>query len=332
MTTKIQWCDETVNPMPGCSHVSPACDHCYAERMASTRLAHLPQYKGLTTGGRWNGSTRFIPGELNKPFRWKKPRRVFVNSMGDLFHDRNSFDDVDAIFAMMADCPQHTFMVLTKRPARMQEYMSPSWRRESVYGLTSTAHEIGGPGPWPLPNVWLGVTAEDQARAEERIPLLLETPAAVRFVSVEPMLERMNLERWLTSCEDCGNSGSGPLFAGRPGLDLCGMVCTKKGEGPSLDWCICGGESGPGARPSHPDWFRSLRDQCAAEAGVPFFFKSWGDWAPRHDLQCRELAGKLWTNFDPDTSVCRVGKQAAGRLIDGREHNEFPQTGRAGEE
>ena len=147
MATLIEWAQETINPMPGCTRISPACDHCYAERLASTRLAHLPQYKGLTAGGRWNGSTRFVFDELGKPFRWKKPKRIFVNSMGDLFHHGNSFNYIDAIFAMMADLPRHTFMVLTKRPARMQEYMSPSWRRESVYGLTSMAHEIGGPVP-----------------------------------------------------------------------------------------------------------------------------------------------------------------------------------------
>ncbi len=296
--------------MVGCSKISPACDHCYAERMAF-RLAHNPKapiaYRVVTDAGTWNGQTALVESVLATPLRWRKPCRVFVGSMTDLFHPTVPDEWLDRVFAVMALTPHITYQVLTKRPERMRRYME---------GCQRGASDIGGEFPWP--NLWLGVTAENQARAEERIPVLLDTPAAVRFVSVEPMLGAVDLreyikgERWFTS--------DSPMYRW-------------------LDWVICGGESGPGARPMHPEWARGLRDQCQ-EAGVPFFFKQWGEWG---GLPYRLMAEKCVAvtldgqTYSPDAAAfngeslpdgavirCRVGKKAAGRLLDGREWNEFP--------
>ena len=259
--TGIEWTDATWNPIRGCSRVSEGCRHCYAERVAARFSGPGLPYEGLAVmrdgEPRWTGKTQMIWKHLEDPLRWRRPRRIFVNSMSDLFHEDLAPDWIGRIFAIMAAAPQHTFQILTKRPRRMHGF---------VAGPSSDpkAANIG----WPLPNVWLGVSAENQATADERIPLLLETPAAVRFVSAEPLLGAIDLDV----------------------------------HGPELDWLIVGGESGPGARPMQPEWARSLRDQCV-DAGVAFFFKQWGE----HD----ELG-------------LRVGKKRAGRLLDGREWNEFP--------
>jgi protein gp37 len=234
---------------------------------------------------------------------------VFVNSMSDLFHEALPNEAIDKVFAVMAMCPQHTFQVLTKRPERMLVQL----------GTRS-----------PLPNVWLGVSVEDKATADERIPLLLQTPAAIRFVSYEPALAAINLEPYLV-CVECAE-GRTDQRADR------GDVCSRE----ILDWVIAGGESGPNARPAHPDWFRSVRDQCQA-AGVPFFFKQWGEWVPASQVETK--VGTITHAMTPDgryttcdcesmmalDAECRqweglrkVGKKAAGRLLDGREWNEFP--------
>jgi protein gp37 len=222
--TEIAWTDATWNPVSGCTQASPGCDHCYAARLAKRLpVAHA--------GGRPFSEVVCHPERLDVPIRWRKPRRIFVCSMGDLFHDGVPFDFVDSVWGRMLLANQHTFQVLTKRPAKMLEYLST--RRWTPDGS----------------NVWLGVTAEDQQRADERIPLLLQCPAAVRLVSVEPMLGPVDL------------SGYGWMRG----------LLTE----PRISWVICGGESGSGARPMHPAWARSLRDQCSA-AGVPFFFKQQG--------------------------------------------------------
>jgi protein gp37 len=192
---------------------------------------------------RFTGELRFHAHRIAEPLHWKKASRVFVNSMSDLFHEKVDDWWIDRIFAQMMNCPRHTFQILTKRAQRMR-----TW-----------CEELRQQGVMPLENVWLGVSVENQRFADERIPLLLETPAAVRFISAEPLL--------------------GPIRT----------LATS-----SLDWVIVGGESGPNARPMHPEWALSLRDQCAS-AGVPFFFKQWGSWLPivRHGFRPKQRSGTV---------------------------------------
>lgn len=313
----IAWCDETWNPIRGCSRVSPGCEHCYAERTAARFSGPGQPYEGIarrkgsgtslasiSKEGRWTGQVRLVPEHLGDPLRWRRPRRIFVNSMSDLFHERLLNSEIDAVFAVMALAPQHTFQVLTKRPARMLDYFSACsasnvWARIEVSARQQykahTGKQIAGKTLiGPLPNVWLGVTAEDQQRADERIPLLLQTPAAVRFVSVEPQLGPVNLSEWIERIDHCGSCGEEHGACEPDRCPACGaensLISTwglaqargyrmgtrdpgRDGEdGSQLHWVICGAESGPGARPFDLAWARSLRDQCAA-AGVAYFFK-----------------------------------------------------------
>lgn len=260
----IEWTDATWNPVVGCSVTSPGCKNCYAMKMAGRLDAMgVEHYRGLTRKVKgkavWTGKTAEAPMHiLKQPQHWKKPRRIFVNSMGDLFHDGVPWHWLDAVFTVMEKCPQHTFQVLTKNPERMRDYV----RRFDV-----------------LPNVWLGVSVEDQRRANERIPALLETPAAVRFVSCEPLLGPLDL-RNIQPHE-------------RYELDaLTGYDFDQGTVGERLDWVIVGGESGPGARPMDPDWAHLLRDQCQA-AGVPFMFKQWGPTKKAGQL----LGGRKYLEF-----------------------------------
>lgn len=286
--TGIVWTDATWNPTTGCTKVSPGCKHCYAEREWPRMVRLVPSY-----AGRAFTDVRCHEDRLDQPLRWKKPRKVFVNSMSDLFHPDVPDLFIDRVFAVMALAPRHTFQVLTKRPGRMRDYLGcaeMSIRDEVKY------EDIAQSMPWPLPNVWLGVSVEDQATADERIPILLQTPAAVRWISAEPLLGLVNLtllgadrpyyidalRRNMRSTAPISLDPSPPEETGR------------------LDWVVAGGESGPRARPMHPGWVRSLRDQCAA-AGVAFLFKQWG------------------------ASMDRVGKKAAGRLLDGQLHNGYPE-------
>jgi protein gp37 len=292
--TSIEWTDASWNPIVGCTEVSPGCANCYAARLAATRLSGVPAYKDLAilNNGkpRWLGNVAFLAERLEEPLHWRKPRRIFVCDMGDLFHESVDNELIDAVFGVMARCGQHTFQVLTKRPQRMQEFFS----RPRTYSRIA----------WPFCHVWLGVSVENQRFADERIPLLLQTPAAVRFISAEPLLGQVELWR---SCP--------PAKDGRWAIK-------------QLDWVIAGGESGPHARPMHPDWARSLRDQCQA-AGVPFFFKQWGAWAPWSDHFGKypsRAKMRAWGNEEEslESAVIKVGKRAAGRTLDGREWNEFP--------
>lgn len=284
MPSKIEWTDETWNPVTGCTKVSVGCKNCYAERMAK-RLAGrfgYPADKPFAVTLHWD--------RLEEPLRWRKPRRVFVCSMGDLFHEDVPDEFIGEVFGVVHAASPHIFQVLTKRPERMRDFI-----------LRYSAP--GGPLPSHRGNLWLGVSVEDQATADERIPLLLKTPAAVRFVSYEPALAGVDFSRWLDplgqdSCINCGAderhylsaeeqarirwTDSGDALCGE-----CGHDCCATGHDPALDWCIAGGESGPGARPVHPDWLRSVRDQCAA-AAVPFFFKGWGAWVPNSYQDWRE--------------------------------------------
>ena len=311
--SKIEWTDATWNPIRGCSRVSEGCRNCYAESVAA-RLSNPGQaYEGLatmtTSGPRWTGKVQMVPEHLEDPIRWKRPRRIFVNSMSDLFHPNVTITQMTDIFEVMAKAPQHVFQVLTKRPDLMMQYVNA----EIGVGVAYRLGKQKEPGFWPLKNVWLGVSVEDQRTAEERIPLLLRTTAAKRFISAEPLLGPINLynifggERSILSCESyCSNDG-------------CGWPACIGNE---LHWCIVGGESGHGARPMHPQWARELRDQCR-ESGIQFFFKQWGEFEPSHLLDTGIVAvhGK---GIGHQAVMKRVGKKAAGRLLDGVEHNEMP--------
>lgn len=284
--TKIEWTDATWNPIRGCSRVSSGCEHCYAERQASRFSGPGQPFEGLARDGRWTGRVELIPEKLSEPLRWRKPRRVFVNSMSDLFHEGLTFEDVAAIFGVMAASPTHTFQVLTKRPAAMRRWFdrvesqgeSPDTvvQRQAFrkIGEGFPLHPVKGTlksHPWPLPNVHLGVSVEDQATADVRIPLLLQTPAAVRFVSVEPMLGPVDIDQmwiplwWRPS----------PSTALASGMVTPDMPAWTRIGGAALDWVIVGGESGPNARPCEVGWIRSIVEQCRA-AMVPCFVKQLG--------------------------------------------------------
>lgn len=324
--SKIEWCDTTWNPTSGCTKVSQGCKNCFAECIAKRFW-----------GDRKFGDVQCHPERLNQPLHWRKPRRVFVDSMSDLFHEDVPFDFTLDVLDIIKNCPQHTFMILTKRPERMLE-LAELCETEPFEYL------------WPLPNVWLGVSVENQATADERIPLLLKTPAAVRFVSCEPLLGPVDMRvKWART----------PIYPesyrrlGVPVPDelwsLNDALYSRAADeyNPAkigLDWVICGGESGPDARPMHPDWARSLRDQCQS-AGVPFFFKQWGEFYPSptpivvgvdygSKNICVKLDGKIGNQLDYAAGQAvimdRVGKKAAGRRLDSREWNEVPGAG-AGE-
>lgn len=263
----IEWTDATWNPVTGCSVVSRGCRNCYAMHLAGTRLKHHPSRAGLTkkVNGRhvWTGDVRLNDQWMRQPLKWKKPRRIFVCAHGDLFHENVPDAWIDRVFDVMLRCPQHIFQVLTKRPGRMREY---------VAGRFGELH-------LPL-NFWLGVSVEDQKSADARLPALVNTPAAVRFVSYEPATGRVDLRRYIRD----------------------------------LEWVIAGGESllnaSGDAWPALPDWFRTVRDQCLA-AGVPFFFKQWGEYLT-HEVDGLPVAR------------IKLGKKRAGRMLDGRTHDAMP--------
>lgn len=302
--TKIEWTEATWNPVTGCSVTSPGCTNCYAMKLAGTRLRNHASRAGLTretkAGPVWTGEVRFNEEWLDQPLRWKRPRMIFVCAHGDLFHESVSDEWIDRVFAVMALCPQHTFQVLTKRSSRMREYFEARregdpWAEAADYLANLRGLEdhpaVLEPSDMPLPNVWLGVSVEDQARADERVPDLLATPAAVRWLSCEPLLGPVDLSRVFASSDEDGvYLNDAPILG--------------------LDWIVAGGESGPGARPMHPDWARSLRDQCAT-AGVPFFFKQWGNYRPTSDCEHGEY-------------MIPATKAEAGRHLDGQLHDGFP--------
>ena len=416
MSTKIEWTDETWNPITGCTVKSAGCRDCYAMTLAGTRLKNHPSRAGLTrqnAAGKhiWTGEVRFNQAWLDQPLKWKKPRMIFVCAHGDLFHEDVPDEWIDQIFAVMALCPDHIFQVLTKRPDRMRDYctkfleddgcnaritkavnlafaisgknwgrcgststaittringtgareplmlrgtgdggverlylgkdLSETWHRcsdqyaERVPDYVKDSGEFGwGLKLWPLPNVWLGVSVEDQESANERIPDLLETPAAVRWLSCEPLLGSIDFD---------------DIWWQRDVRDASGDVVDYDS---AIDWVVLGGESGSTARPMHPDWARQIRDQCEA-ANVPFFFKQWGGYAPpidkvdkapvpnmnHHAWVCKDgsvicppdAAGyeKMYDaedQYGPDyyRLTVKVGKKKAGRKLDGRTHDAMP--------
>ncbi|MCG3208646.1 MAG: hypothetical protein FOGNACKC_02258 [Anaerolineae bacterium] len=278
------------------------------------------KYQGaVDEHGRWNGVIWFDAPSYDIPLRVKKPTIWFVDSMSDLFHERVGLNWQMRVWEVMRQTRRHTYQILTKRAGEMARKAA---LLADIYGV--------------LPNVWLGVSVENQAAADERIPHLLRTPAAIRFLSCEPLLGPVDLEQWLMPTNWALVNGEAEAELGEP----------------EIDWVITGGESGPGARPMHPDWARSLRDQCV-EAGIPFFFKQFGEWQYgcqyyECDDDVREAhlnrPHKLFANnlcsewqgdytkprFDgqppPNTEIWhRVGKKRAGRLLDGREWNEMPE-------
>ena len=310
--SNIEWTEVTWNVLRGCSRVSEGCRNCYAEWTANRMSGPGGAYEGLVEkrNGRpgWTGKIKLVEEKLAEPLGWKKPRTVFVNSMSDLFQERVPDEFIRKVFAVMADCPQHNFQVLTKRPERMREWVDnhgPKWSSE----VTSSAK--------PLHNVWLGVSAEDQQTLDERAGVLRGMPNAVPWVSLEPLL--------------------GPVDV-RPYLDF-------------LKWVVLGGESGPGARPMHPEWARSVRDQCQA-AGVPFFFKQHGNYRVWQEIAAGfsnrtpqrpswkggfrgemvepkrpEWAGTFRIVDTSGSGFVEVRKRRAGRELDGREHNDMPEVG-----
>jgi len=370
-TSAIEWTDATWNPIRGCTRVSEGCRNCYAETLAArfsdpaTEKRPAQWGHGLATrtskGARWTGKIDVAAdATFLAPLRWRKPRRIFVNSLSDLFHEAVPDAVIDRVFAVMALTPQHIFQLLTKRPERMLAYLTAPYRGtywiDLINDLTKDRDDrwmracaAAGAALHPLPNVWLGVSVEDQAAADARIPLLLQTPAATRFLSCEPLLGQLDLQRWLQRCRaarsdgECIYSRCPQLRDGEPARS--GRHCpldtwpgSRDGEDPDhplLNWIIAGGESGPGARPMHPDWARSLRDQCAA-AGVPFLFKQWGEWAPGDQvlppLGPDDVLAAHWAEEPipgPDGEVpypmaFRCGKKRAGNLLDGQQHLAWP--------
>lgn len=375
--SKIEWTGRTWNPIVGCSIVSPGCKRCYAMRAAWRMGSNpaTPHYRGLTrmVNGHpvWTGEMRFHAPALDIPLRTRTPTTWFVNSMSDLFADGVEDHWLDQIFAVMALTPQHTYQVLTKRPERMRDYLAApglaSAARLAAIKAEAKRNFATHDFPydfWFRRNIWLGFSAEDQARFDERWAAFKHVSGfGPRFVSIEPMLSAIDLDFRRDHCDLCGGTG---ILARWPK----GRCHECKGKGTVLingapdprgyhrvDWVICGGESGPGARPMHPAWARSMRDQCAA-AGVPFFFKQWGEWTfasqpgdPLHDegfaqIQRGDIGKaptvKAETLLAPDGSrpdpgrghpdlypagtrwMLNVGKKAAGRHLDGVIHDAMP--------
>lgn len=362
--SKIEWTDSSWNPTTGCNQIFEGCRNCYSKR-DWVRFSKNPK---TIYFGRTFSDVQCHYDRLEIPLRWKKPRRIFVNSMSDLFHEKVDFEFLDYVFATILACAhfgmKHTFQILTKRPERMREYFMSrtpvehlkAWAKaadgriimdnpdvffsESMEGVTChdwDEHGNNSSGSeykpwgyisklWPLPNVWIGVTVCTQADADSNIPVLLETPAAARFLSIEPMLQPIDLKLHLSG--EVMPSDQQP-FTERNDL---------------LELVILGGETGPKARPMHPDWPRSIRDQCQ-QAGVGFFFKAWGEWAPcfAGDWHGLGLVGKpKQLAISPSGESCggflgqeysdqkekegwrpiqRIGKKAAGRLLDGAIHD-----------
>lgn len=350
--TTIEWTDATWNPVRGCSRISPGCggpNHqggCYAETIAARFSGPGQPFEGLAErtphGGRWTGKMDVAWNMVDQPIRWRRPRRIFANSMSDLFHKDLLRDDVAMIYGTAIAAVHlrgHTFQILTKRADHMRELLSDDefWEIANAHASSlvlehtdplnrrsddarATCGEYGPDAP--PPGIWLGVSTEDQARADERIPHLLATPAAKRFISAEPLLGAININDavWAGTDDPTEHMANG------------------------IDWVIAGGESGTRARPMHPDWVRSLRDQCAA-ANVPFFFKQWGAWRPeidrdRDDPDWRRDYGVV--NRKPDRFailnleggcgfhgervhlMAKAAKSDNGAELDGKLHREFP--------
>lgn len=337
--TGIEWTHhpgyrgETWNPLAAfdedgnrgwfCTHVSEGCRNCYAEKL------NVEQRHGMGTGHEYKHQNldeiEFRLVNVEKPVTWQKPRCVFVNSMTDLFHEAVAETIIERIFAAMALGAEHRFLVLTKRPQRMLEFMRTEERRQKIarmavsdpeYSVDDQTLHRAFKSEWPPPNVWLGVSVEDQHTLEERVPTLQQTPAAKRFVSCEPLLGPLDF-----------------VIESQPIL-----VNTLRGETgveppiPGLDWVIAGGESGPNARPPNPEWFRMIRDQCQMH-DTPFFFKQWGAWAPVTAIPSADTDSvfserKTFSSHGaaPDDKVFRVGKNRTKPILDSNTYTQLPET------
>ncbi|ORA38084.1 DUF5131 family protein [Mycobacterium aquaticum] len=364
--TGIEWTDATWNVVIGCDKVSPGCDHCYAIRTAHRMQSNpnpkvVEPYAGTESGGEWTGRVNLVEDRLSLPLQWKRPRRIFVNAQSDLFHDQVPDEYIAKVFAIMLLAQRHTFQVLTKRHGRMRsllnshafwtrvlyEALDPGLPAGDRDGLQLSLHY--------LPNVWLGVSTENQQWADIRIPALLDTPAAVRFISAEPLLgpiDLLNVAR-RNVLTGVGNRIAMTTLRSPRETHIITPAC--------LDWVITGGESGPGARPAHPQWFRSIRDQCQS-AGVAYLHKQHGEWiedvtehpadpelgidepyrvlnvpsdAKSGNRCAMHLSGSMALTpdnpFNPFraghggwTAMRRVGKTRAGRVLDGRTWDEYP--------
>lgn len=337
-----------------CVKVSAECKNCYAERFNQRGMPAHGTGLPFTVLNTEKVEMFLNPGILEQPLKWKRPRTIFVCSQTDLFGEFVPDELIDRVFTVMALCPQHRFLVLTKRAERMHRYITgdgapddESMRDrmdEAAQEFEACHADMSHPERWPLPNVWLGVTAGTQKSWDERAPWLCKTPAAKRFVSCEPLLEEINT-RFPSGASLVDFPAGFQNWTEAKREEWIQMqaraTCMTRAE-IGIDWVIVGGESGPGARPMHPDWARSLRDQCVA-AGVPFHFKQWGEWQngsglnPANDgvvLNDGMVLGMALNNVDYEvrtnwhsyrsTVMSRVGKKAAGRLLDGREWNEVP--------
>jgi protein gp37 len=299
--TKIAWCDHTFNPWIGCSKVSPGCANCYAEELMDTRYGRV----------QWGvNGTRVRTSESNwkQPYKWNRKaeaegvrKRVFCASLADVFEDRPELVAWRSdLFAMIDSTPWLDWLLLTKRPENIKRLWPFGWYEDK-----------GGPFTWP--NVWIGISVENQEQADKRIPLLLDIPARVRFLSIEPLLGPVDLKETGALWTSVQNNS---IVKTTPAWRL-------------IHWVIVGGESGHNARPMHPEWARSIRDQCQS-AGVPFFFKQHGEWIcpTQWTGVIRKSKDYEWFSFRQEDgtyrSVAKVGKKSAGRLLDGREWSEFP--------
>lgn len=359
-STKIEWCDRAWNPISGCQPTSSGCLNCYAKRMAP-RLAGRYGYPADDPF-----RPTMHPDKLPNPLHWKKPAIVFVNSMGDLFHKDIPDEFIAAVFGVMAASPQHFFIVLTKRPERMRAWFKwvgnhcsdnahadPAGEVLSKYAARVVNEEFAlklcdgyppGYNWWPLPNLALGVSVEDQKTADERIPLLLQTPAACRMLSYEPALGPIDIVRPI-----------GDKFMRDMGLEPVGTHAVSMSGEHGLHWVVSAGESGTakGIRPAHPEWFRNVRVQCAA-AGVPYFFKGFGAWGVysehvegtrkragiahdhgntggtrriRIDLDGNDRTDENLNEFRLPTGwvdLYKVGKKKSGAMLDGVEIKQYP--------
>ncbi len=300
LNTAIQWTDSTWNPVVGCSRISTGCKNCYAFKVHTMR--HKAKLAGKKLPAQYAKpftTIQPIASRLDVPKGWRTPRRIFVNSISDLFHEDVPFEFILEVWNTMAIARHHTYQILTKRPRRMLGFFE--WAKE---GMRERGLDEWEKGMDVLPNVWLGVSVENQAAADDRIPLLLQVPAAHRFLSCEPLVEWVNLENYL-----------GPTPEDEDGAPYPGRI----------NWVIAGGESGLAARPMKPDWARALRDECQ-DTGTAFFFKQWGEWGPYNlSRDTAEDLAKLVNRKTMDTPMRRHGKKLAGRMLDGREWNEYPE-------
>jgi len=359
--TRIEWADLTWNALLGCERVSAGCDGCYAINTATIRAGHpnpkiSTAFAGLTErrDGRldWTGRINLLPGRLADPLKVRKPQRIFVNSQSDLFHKDVPETFIAQVFAVMAMAPQHTFQLLTKRHCRMRSLLnSPSFRIQVLdQAYLLAAGEVDGVQVprrvaaeyqrrknavlwdqiesvihgWPLPNLHVGVSVEDQKTADLRIPALLGTPAAVRWLSMEPLLGHVDLSEHLAWTRPVTD----PLLDAPDGAHIDGMerVGGAWERRASLGWVVVGGETGPKSRPMELAWVRDLRDQVTA-AGTPFFLKQWGDHVPPSQMPADTFMDWDVVNgtsaWDRDRPW-RVVRGRAGRELDGRTWDEFP--------